>query len=193
MVGIGMASRERGPGPTGEEYPCTAAVSGTRLLRGHVHLTATALAVMGLAMLWACTSRHWLLGERDALFDLSNRTVLAVLGLLHLGLSGWLLATRGSMSEGFMMLWLGVNCIVYRVGMAWMKAASPLPVVQLVAWKLGANPKAVDICWRLFIAYLVVGSLARLLLERRRLKGLESEAFLRHWKETREHGTAPQR
>ena len=34
MVGIGMASRERGPGPTGEEYPCTAAVSGTRLLRG---------------------------------------------------------------------------------------------------------------------------------------------------------------
>jgi hypothetical protein len=158
-----------------------------------VRLAATALAVAGLAMLWACSGENALHGQRDALFDLSNRTVLAVLGLLHLGLSGWLLATRGSMSQGFMMLWLAVNCIVYRVGMAWMKAASPLPVVQLVAWRLGANAKGVDICWRLFIAYLVVGSLAHLLLERRRLKGLESDAFLRHWKETREHGTASQR
>jgi hypothetical protein len=185
MAGIGMAGQERGPGPTGEKRPRTAAVSGTRLLRGHVHLTATALAVMGLAMLWACSGEHALHGQRDAVFDLSNRTVLAVLGLLHLGLSGWLLATRGSMSQGLMILWLGVNCIVYRVGMAWMKGATPLPVVQLVAWKLGANAKAVDICWRLFIAYLVVGSLVHLLLERRRLKGLESEAFLRHWKESR--------
>ena len=144
-------------------------------------------------MLWACSGSHALFGQRDALFDLSNRTVLTVFGLLHLGLGGWLLTMRGSMSQGLMMLWLGVNCMVYRVGMAWMKAATPLPVVQLVAWKLGANAKAVDICWRLFIAYLVVGSLAHVLLERRRLKGLESEAFLRHWKETREHGTAPQR
>ena len=158
------------------------------LLRGNVHLAAAGLAVVGLMLLCASSGRDPLFRQADALLGLSNRTLLRLLGLLHLGLAGWLLATRDLLSQGLMMLWLGVNCIVYQVGMAWVKAAVPLPVVKLVARKLGANPNAVDVCWRLFIAYLVLGSLAHVLLEWRRLKRVQSDAFMKHWKELREHG-----
>ena len=82
---------------------------------------------------------------------------------------------------------LGANCFVYRVGMIWLKAVAPLPLVKLVAWKLGASPRAVDTCWKALIAYLVAGSLAHLMLERRRLKLDEDAAFLKRWKISREH------
>jgi hypothetical protein len=160
------------------------------LPKGNVHLAAAALAVAGLLLLYACSGGHSLLREQDALLGLSNRTVLMLLALLHLGVCGWLLAARDATGQGLVMLWLGVNCLVYRLGMAWLKAATPLPVVKLLAWKLGASAHALDIGWRLFIAYLVVGSVAHLLLERRRLRQMQSDAFLRHWKEVREHRAA---
>jgi hypothetical protein len=162
------------------------------LLKGNMRLAAAALAVAGLAMLWACSGGHSWLRQPDALVGLSNRTLLAVFGLLHLGLAGWLLVTRDLMSQGLLMLWLGVNYLIYRLGMAWVKAAIPLPVVKLVAWKLGASPPVVDACWKLLTAYLLLGGPAHLLLERRRTRMLQDAAFLTHWKGMRERGPAHQ-
>jgi hypothetical protein len=161
------------------------------LLRTNVHLAAAALAMAGLILLLASSGSHSLFRQADALLGLSNRTLLVLLGLLHAGLSVWLLAAKDLVSQGLMMLWLGLNCFVYRVGMAWLGAATPLPVVKLVAWKLRASPRAVDICWRLLIGYLVLGSLAQLILQWRRSRRLQAGAFLRRWKELRERGTPP--
>jgi hypothetical protein len=163
------------------------------LLRGNVHLAAGALAVAGCVLLFASSGRHTLFREADPLLGLSNRTLLALLGLLHLSLSVWLLATNDLMAQGLTMLWLGANSVAYSVGMAWLKAATPLPVLKLVAWKLGARPTGVDMCWKLMTAYLVVGSLAHLVLHWWRLKRLASDAFMRRWKQSREQGASTQR
>jgi hypothetical protein len=36
----------------------------------------------------------------------------------------WLLTTRNLLREGFMVLWMGVSCFVFHVGMAWVKGWS---------------------------------------------------------------------
>lgn len=78
--------------------------------------------------------------------------------------------------------------ILYGVGMAWvMNVAAPFPAVVAVAWKLGINSKMTDICWKLFIAYLVLGGFLVVALEWRRLKQLEAQAFLKGWGEVRAH------
>jgi len=164
-----------------------------RLLKVNVHLATATLVVAGLVCLWASLGRHSLLRQPDALLGLTNRTLLTALGLLHLGLSVWLLATRKYTSQALLMLWLGADCLVYRLGMAWLKATAPVPLVKLLAWKLDASPKALGVCWSVLIAYLVVGGLAHLMLQRHQLKRQEDAAFLRRWKQTREAGTAPHR
>ena len=160
------------------------------LLRANVHLAAAALAAVGLMLLFSSAGRHSLFRQPDALLGLSNRTLLALLGLLHLGISVWLIATKDVMTQGLVLLWWGVNCSVYFVGMSWLKTVSPLPVVKLVAWKLGASPRTLGFCWGVLVFYLVLGSLAHLLLERRRRKREESEAFIRRWRQSREQGAS---
>jgi hypothetical protein len=158
------------------------------LLKANVHFAAAALLVVGIGFLCACSGRNVLFRQSDALLGLHNRTLLALLAMLHLGLGVWLLATRNLLSQGLMILWLGVNCLVYHVGLAWLKAAAPLPVVKLVAWKLGAKPNTVDASWKLLIACLVVGGLVHSLAQHRHLKRLKSESFIRHWEIIRRQG-----
>lgn len=126
------------------------------------------------------------LHQPDAVFGLGTRLVLVVGGLLHLTVSGCLFATRDPMTQGFVACWASLNYSVYLAGMAWLKAAASIPAVVVVAWELGVSAKVIYILWILFITYLGLGGLLLLILERRRLKRLEVEAFLKDWHTLRE-------
>lgn len=164
-----------------------------QLLRGYVYATAAFLAGAGLLLVFtACdAARLPQFRERDALFGLTTRTLLAVAGLLYLALSAYLFVGRDWMMRGLVILWAGLNHVVYYLGMVWLHAAAPFPAVVLVGWRIGVRPEVVDRRWKWFIASLVVGSTLLLLVEWRRLKQVEAAALLKRWRELREHGDKP--
>jgi len=160
-------------------------------VKGYTRLTAGLFAAAGLVLLYTALDRDILLRQPDALFGVSNRTLVVLAGLLHLALGGYLFAGRDWLNRGLMALWAGVNHLGYCVGMAFLHVAAPLPVVQLVAWNLGLRPKTLDLGWKIFIAYLLIGSLLHLQLEWQRLKRVRNEAVLKRWLQEREHSSAP--
>jgi len=158
------------------------------VLKGYIRLAAVALGGIGLLMLYGSLGEERLLAQREALFGLTNRTFLVLAGLGHLGMSGCLFAVADPMSQGILTLWAGFCGVGYRLGMAWVGANTPLAAARLVGWKIGLSPRVVDTCWKLFIAYLLMGSLLHLMLAWRRLKRLEAEAALAQWRGMRGGG-----
>jgi hypothetical protein len=156
-------------------------------LRRLVHATAATFAVFGLVMLYSACDNILPLSQPDGLFDVSNRTLLVVAGALHLVVGGLLFFARDLMSQGLIALWAGLNHVVYLAGLAWLKAAVPLPAVVVVAWELRVSTGFVYIVWKSFIALLIIGGTLLVLLERRRLKQTHAEVFLERWGEMREN------
>ena len=162
------------------------------VFKGYVYSTAALLGSIGVMLIlitWHCKRREiqpWL-NSHDPLFELSNRTVLLLAGVLHLAFSGWLFATRDLVNRVIAALCVGLNYLVYRVAMVWaMEITTPFPMENFVAWRIRVKPQTVDLCWKLFIAYLVIGSSALMLLKLWQLKQLKNEAWVRHWLKTRD-------
>jgi hypothetical protein len=159
------------------------------LLKGYIYPAAAMLGVMGSIMLFSALDPLPPLRRLDALFGLSTRTVLLIAAVLHLSLSCLLFIRRDPVTQSILSLWAGWNHIAYYVGTAWvMNVPSPFPTEVAVAWKVGLSSKTMDVFWKAFIAYLVVGSLTFLVFEWRRLNQLKSASFLKHWSEMRELG-----
>jgi len=160
--------------------------AGLRLLKRCAYAAAAMFAVSGLVMLYGAMDTIPPLQQPDAVFGLSTRTVLILVGVLHLAVSGFLFATREPMTQGLIACWAGLNYIVYLAGLAWLKAAGSIPAVLVMAWELGVGERTVHIVWRCFIVYLVVVGLFLVFLEWRRVKWLEAAALLKDWHEVRE-------
>ena len=144
------------------------------------------LGVMGFFMLFSALGSVPPLWQSDALFGLTTRTVLVLTGVLHLAVSSYLFAGRDLMNKGIIAVWAGCNHIVYYVGIVWvMKVAPPLPAEVALAWSAGLSSQAIDLLWKVIIAYLFVGGPAVVTLEWRRLKELQIETFVKDWGEAR--------
>ena len=158
---------------------------------------AVMLALMGVVMLYTSMDGHrrmaQLLAAPDALFGVSTRNALLIAGLLHVVLCAGFLLIRDPMARGMLGTWAAWNYIIYRLGMAWLRAAAPFPAVQAVARKIGVQPNTVDGWWKLFIGYLLLAGAALLVAERQRLRHLKAVAFLQHWREVREAPQTPAR
>jgi DNA-directed RNA polymerase subunit RPC12/RpoP len=159
-------------------------------LKRYIQATSAMFALVGLLMPLIALDEIPPLRQQDALFGLTTRTVLALVGVLHLVLSGYLFVGRDLMTQGIVVFWAGLNHMVYALGMVWLRAAAPFPAVVAVAWKLGLSSRVADVCWKLFTAYLLLGSLLILMLEWRRLKRLRIEMFWKRWGEVRARGVA---
>ena len=156
-------------------------------------VNATGILFLGLGVLLvlAAVGSTPPLVQRDALFGFRTRTVLWLVGPLHLALGGYLLLAKDLGSRGFLALWAGVNYAVYYLGMLHgMKVIPPFPVEVLVAWESGLSSNAVDALWRGFSLYLVLGGLTLIFVERRQLKRLATAAFLGRWKQLRQQQQA---
>lgn len=166
------------------------------LFKGYIYSTAVLLVAIGATLFlvtWTCKFRgiQPFLNAPAPLFGFSNRSVLLLAGILHLILGGCLFVPRDLNLRGLLTLWAGLNCFLYRMAMVWMAGMkAPYPLEEFVGWRLGINKQTVDICWKFFIAYLIVGSsvlmLLKILLGWRQLKQLKEEAWFKHWQETRD-------
>jgi hypothetical protein len=161
-----------------------------RLAPAFAYTAAVLLALIAFILVYTSMDAHrrmaQLLATPDALFGLSTRTILLLAGLLHLALCAAFFLVRDPMARGMLGTWAAWNYIIYRLGMAWLRAVTPFPAVQAVARKIGVQPNTLDFWWKVFIGYLLLGGAVLMALERQRLKHLKSDAFLRHWREIRQ-------
>lgn len=152
------------------------------LIRG----TAFFLALIGLSIALGAGEPLRVLREPDVLFGLSNRSTLVLAGVVHLVIGVCVAATRTPNMQALVLLWFGLNHLVYRLGLGWMEVREP-PVLRALSLRLGIRPETLDAGWKWFIGYLIVGSALVLLLEWRRQKQRETEAFMEEYRRRRRH------
>ena len=165
--------------------------AGIRQVNRLVRSSAVVFALAGLVMLYGARDYIPPLAQPDPVLGLSTRALLCMAGLVHLAISACLCATRDPMKLGLVACWAGLNYIVYLAGTAWLGAAGPIPAVVVLAWELGVSAKVVYTVWGVFIAYLVLGGLLLVALERRRQLRLQAEAFLKGWGDMRQAPVPP--
>jgi DNA-directed RNA polymerase subunit RPC12/RpoP len=157
--------------------------------KGYVYVTAVVLGVIGLFLLstvWATRENKdlWLNGP-NALLGLSNRTVLLLAGVLHVGLCVFLFATRNLTNKGLAILWAGLNHFIYRVGLEMTHGAALRPMEQFIAWRLQVRLATAAVIWKLLIAYLIAGSVLFGLLLWRTVWRLKKESYFISWQKQR--------
>lgn len=155
------------------------------LSAAYVYCTSALLAVFGLALLFALSEPLRVLQAPDALLGASSRLLLVLVGALHLVVSGCVFATRSVITQAILLLWLGLNCMIYRVGLIWMGVAGPPPLIEALGLKYGFRSEALDAFWKGFIAYLIIGSALVLFSEWRRAKRERAEEFMKNYQKKR--------
>jgi DNA-directed RNA polymerase subunit RPC12/RpoP len=137
-------------------------------VEGSVYLTATVLALIGLYLLstvWAMRdSNDWWLGWHDPLLGINNRLMLILGGILHIGLSAYLFASRNFSFRNLAILWLGLNHLVYYSGAILMDSSALLNTERFLGWRLHVPPTTVAAWWKILLVYLIIVSLGSLYL-----------------------------
>lgn len=151
-----------------------------QILSVNVRVTAWVSLAIGLTFLFTAFDREPLLRENDAVIGLSSQMLLLFGTILSFCLAWFLFTGRDLTTQGLAILWISLNFLVYRIGLIWINAASPCPLVILTGWKLGIKPTVLDTCWKALMAYFAFEGVAIFIharVERRRLKTAE-------WKQT---------
>ena len=161
------------------------------MARRLVRAAAVVFAGAGLVMLYGARDYIPPLAQPDPVLGLTTRALLCIAGLVHLAISGCLCATRDPVTLGLFACWAALNYIVYLAGAAWLKAEGTIPAVVVLGWELGVSAKVIYTVWGVFIAYLVLGGLLLVVLERRRQLRLQAEAFLKGWGKMRQAPAPP--
>ncbi len=158
-------------------------------VKGYIYLTATALGLIGLFLLftvWATRNNNdWWLGWHDPLLGINNRAMLILGAILHLGVSAYLFAARDLTNRSLAVLWTGLNHLIYYVGVLLMEPSALPNTERFIGWRLRLQPAAVDTQWKFFQAYLAVTSSLILFLLWRHSKRLRKETWLKNWLDTR--------
>lgn len=164
-------------------------------VNGYIYLTATALALVGLFLLytWWSTqsSNDWWLGQSDPLLELSNRAMLFAGGLLHLAAAVYLFATRDVLTRVLAVLWVGLNHLMYYAGVHLVEPSMLPNTEHFIGWRLQIQATAVDFWWKAFLGYLIVTSAVFLALKWHQSKKIRKEAWFEQWQENRRKEDSP--
>jgi len=147
---------------------------------------AVVLGLVGLMLLLAGAEDGPPWQKADAVFVVSTRTILRVGSSVHLLLAGYMAFARNPLSQALLALWSSLNYTVYRVGLAWMGAEAPLPVLQCTGDVVGIKPQTLSTGWTWFTVYLMAGGVLMLLVEWRRWKRIEADSFMERWRKMRQ-------
>ncbi len=144
-----------------------------RLMYIYSHATGWAFLACAAAVLTAGLDQNPFLASQDAVLGFSTRTVLLSTGVLLLGLAAYLLFGKDLVIQGLLIVWIAFVFFAYLLGMLWMKAPTPLPVIILTGWKLGLPAHGIDLFLRVMLLYLAIGGAMIVVidwLDRRRAK-----------------------
>jgi hypothetical protein len=164
------------------------------LFRWYTDSVMALLALVGVtlfAITWTCKVpdiQAWLI-EPDPILGISNRTMLLSAGALHLVFCGGMLTTRNLLYRAILIIWTGLNCLIFRFAMIWLTKKAPFAMEYFVGWRIKVKPGTLDVCWLLFVGYLIAGSSIFILLKRRYTKQREDKIWFQHWQETRDQAS----
>lgn len=119
-----------------------------------------------MAKLYSAAGEARILAVRDPLLLLTNRELLLAAGLLELAVAAYLLFGRNARIKLWLLAWLGVNFLLYRLALAWIAPGKPCPCLGTLAERLPLRPDKVDLLLKLVILYMLGGSLFFLLFGR---------------------------
>jgi hypothetical protein len=121
-------------------------------------LVAVLLVLTAGAKLFSAAGEGRILAAPDPLLRLSNREVLIGVGLLELAVAAFLLLGRHPQLKHLTLVWLSLNFIVYRVGLAWVAPGKPCTCLGLITARLPLKPDTVDLLLKLMIGVMLFGS-----------------------------------
>jgi hypothetical protein len=105
--------------------------------------------------------------------------------VLHLGVAAFLFATRNAATQTLAILWLGLNHLLYYVGIGMLQPNALVNTRQFFGWRLQVSPATVDLLWKSLPVYLLLTSAVFLVLLWRRSARLGNAAWFRQWQESR--------
>jgi hypothetical protein len=153
----------------------------------YIYSTIALLAVLACALLhtgWGESDR--LLRQPNALFGLTTQTLLMIGAGWYLMMVICLSVCKSLFTRALLILWMALIHFIYGLGMYWLRAEVPFPATKLLARQFRIKSVTVDHGWKALVAYLFIGSLACLWIERKRYKQAQFDAFVRNWHENKE-------
>lgn len=115
------------------------------------------LTLTAWAKLYSATGHQGILNVADPLLGVSNRVVLLVAGAVELGVATCLLAAEDGIIKCVFILWLSLNFVLYRVGIAWLFPGKLCPCLGNLTDKLGLKPGVANWILKVVIAYMLAG------------------------------------
>jgi hypothetical protein len=121
---------------------------------------ATLLIVAGTAKLYSATGTAKVLSRTDPILGVNNRALMVALGVLEIGIAGYLLARRDRASDcqrAIAVLWLSGNFIAYRVAMD-LAGATVCPCLGTLTSKLPLTHEFINQLLGAIVLYWFLGS-----------------------------------
>jgi hypothetical protein len=141
--------------PIREKFSIKGAPSWSRFF---VLSVGVALALTGLAKIYAAFGSARLLEIEDPILGVSYRHLMFVIGLLEIGLSCLCLFTKIQYISIVMVAWVATNFLLYRICLWFIDWRGACPCLGSLTDALHISSHTVDIFAKLLLAYMLAGS-----------------------------------
>lgn len=125
------------------------------------------LVLTATAKLLSASGTAHVLGYPDPIFGLSNRYLLLWVAAAESAVIAMLLSKAPNPFKFLGTAWLGGNFLLYRLALAVLKPGAPCKCLGTVTERLHVNERLASTCLTVISAYLLVGGLYFLAVERR--------------------------
>lgn len=140
-----------------------------RLWRGRfVMSSATILVVTGMAKIWAAMGDVTLLTVSDPVFGVPFKSLMLAVAVVELAVAIACLLFRPSRLPVHLVAGLASGFLIYRIGLWWMDWVKPCSCLGNLTDALRLTPQTADLLVKVLLVYLLTGSYALMLWERRR-------------------------
>jgi hypothetical protein len=142
-----------------------------------VFAVGTALAVTGLAKVWATVGDARMLGIVDPILGMPWKQLLAGVGVLEIIVATICFFGRSQQLGLALTAWLSTNFLVYRIGLWWIGWKQPCGCLGNLTQALNITPHTADTIAKCLLGFLIIASYGALLALWRTRKNQELESL----------------
>jgi hypothetical protein len=134
------------------------------------------LLLTALAKLVSSAGHQAVLLTSDPVFGIPFRCFFLATGVVELIIALFCLTSGRVRASTVLIMWLTINCLVYRAGMYWVGYNSPCKCLGTLTDSLHISPGTADAVLKIILAYFGIGSCAALWILHRRSEVLQAQA-----------------
>ncbi len=131
-----------------------------------LRIVAVMLALTAIGKLWTSTGDVRLLFIEDPVFAISTANLLKLVAVLEIGV-GFICMFRPVMHGLISVAWLSTVFLAYRVGLWWIGWKKPCSCLGNLSDAIHVSPQFVDGTMKGVLAFMFIGSVSLLILNRR--------------------------